>query len=141
LILLEFKTLLETESDLLKANNAEEIIKTSQTKNQITDKINTQVQTIQNILPKKSKHFFELAQEKSFSELSDDLQSKVEQSIELSQVCHDLNMANGMAIQILSNMNQVSLKILTGHNQAEHNLYGSTGSTTQSKTKSSLGKA
>ncbi|MEA3405596.1 MAG: flagellar protein FlgN [Pseudomonadota bacterium] len=140
-LLLEFKTLLESESELLKQNDSNAIIETSQTKNEISNKIDKQVQSIQNLLPDKSKHFFELAQDKVFSGISKTLQPKIDGSIELTQACHDLNMANGMAIQILSNMNQVSLQILTGQNRTETNLYGSSGSTTQNKTKSSLGKA
>lgn len=140
-LLLEFKTLLESESELLKQNDSNAIIESSQAKSDLSDKIDKQVQSIQSHFPSKSKHFFELTQEQAFSELSETLQSKMDDSIQLSQACHDLNMANGMAIQILSNMNQVSLQILTGQNQTETNLYGSSGSTTLHKTKSSLGKA
>jgi len=140
-LLLEFQTLLESESALLKENSPESIVENSQTKSSVSDKIDKQVQLIQSSFPADSKHFFEMAQAQSFLPYSKAVQKKVDRSIELSQACHDLNIANGMSIQILNNMNQVSLQILTGQNSAETNLYGSSGSTTQNKTKSSLGKA
>lgn len=142
-LLLEFQALLETESTLLKKSDATALSSSTQTKSLVTEKIDILVNEINNNLPKNSisEHFFELADKKMFSDISTTLQNQVDKTMSLTQSCHDLNMANGMAIQILTNINQVSLQILTGQTQADANLYGASGVTTQNKSKSSLGKA
>ena len=143
LLLLDLQSLLQTESQTLKNSDASALTQSTQAKSELMDKIDSLVQKINQNFPNLSenKHFFDLAKEKAFASISNELQEKVDNSLTLSQACHDLNMANGMAIQILSNINQVSLQILTGQNQTDSNLYGSTGTTTQNKSKSSLGKA
>lgn len=142
-LLIEFQDQLKTESDLLKKNDSSALSKSTETKINLTNKIDTQVNKINLILTTNQvqEDFFELANQKVFQQYSSELQSKVEKTLVLTQACHDLNMANGMSIQILSNINQVSLQILTGQNQTDANLYGSSGVTTQNKSKSSLGKA
>jgi len=144
LLLLEFQSLLETESGHLKKSNSAALTESTDHKIQLTDKIDLLLKQINRDFPslvEANLHFFELARNKAFSEVSPSLQANIDKSMALSQACHDLNMANGMAIQILSNINQVSLQILTGQNETDANLYGSSGVTTQSKSKSSLGKA
>lgn len=143
LLLLDFQSLLEKESDELKGSDASALSASTQAKALLTNKIDLLVKQINKSLPAstQNKHFFELAQQNAFSDISNSLQASLNKSMALSQTCHDLNMANGMAIQILSNINQVSLQILTGQNQSDSSLYGSSGSTTQNKPKSSLGKA
>ena len=140
LLLLDFQALLKSESKQLKEADATALSSTTQTKVQLTDKIDQLVKQINALLPATSpkQHFFEFAQQTVFST---ELQAQVDKSMALSQSCHDLNLANGMAIQILSNTNQVSLQILTGQDQVGSNLYGSSGTATQNKLKSSLGKA
>lgn len=143
LLLLNFQTLLENESKNLKSSDTSDLLTTAQAKEQLTVNIELLVQQINKALPSslQNKHFFELAQQSAFSAISNELQANVDKCLALSQACHDLNMANGMAIQILSNINEVSLQILTGQNQSDSKLYGASGATTQNKLKSSLGKA
>jgi len=143
LTLRDFQNLLNLESQQLKQNDPSALVNSSQTKNQLTDKIDALVATIQKDLPDdlQNQHFFELANQNAFADVSHELQTKLEESLALTQTCHDLNLANGMAIQILSNMNQVSLQILTGQSQTESKLYGSSGSPSKHKSQSSLGKA
>ena len=141
--LVEFQGQLHTEAELLKSNNTPALSESTETKINLTEKIDSQVKQINRTLSQNNVQadFFELANQKAFQQCPNALQSKVEKTLSLTQICHDLNMANGMSIQILSNINQVSLQILTGQNQTDANLYGSSGVTTQSKSKSSLGKA
>ncbi len=143
LLLLEFRTLLETESQQLKQSDAEALVESSQLKGELSEKIEQLVNTLNLELGNSSDtlNFIDLGKQKAFQTLSQELQTKVDQSIELSQRCHDLNIANGMSIQILSNINQVSLQILTGQNESNSDVYGSSGETSTPKKGSTLGKA
>lgn len=69
------------------------------------------------------------------------LQQKLDKIRILSVSCHDLNQANGISIQILNNMNDYTLNLITGHDP-NTKLYGSKGETQKpKKTGNTLGKA
>jgi len=142
-LLQTFQTLLESEANTLKTVSVNELIPISESKQLLTEQIEQSVLQLNKTLPAdiKCHHFFELVDHPLFLSLPASIQTKINLARSLSQTCHDLNLANGMAIQILSNINQVSLQILTGQTQTDSKLYGASGATTQSKSQSSLGKA
>lgn len=143
--LLAFEKNLQTESELLHKNQPEALSQHSETKAALVQEIQTQLALIESQLntadPKKPTNLIELTRLHAFSDLSDALQKKVDQTLALTESCSDLNDANGIAIQILNNINQASIHILAGQADTSLNLYGASGETRQSKQGSSLGKA
>lgn len=76
------------------------------------------------------------------AKLPEALQHDLQALAIISEQCQDLNQANGMAIQMLNNINQHALNLISGKSDPKVQLYGASGATTAtSNTKTSLGKA
>ncbi|MDG6773383.1 flagellar protein FlgN [Thiomicrorhabdus sp. ZW0627] len=142
-LLLEFQALLHSESDFLKQNDIDKLVEIVEQKSLLSQKIQSLSDTIEKQFSQLSPNvsLYKLAQDKAFNNISKTLQEKVDNALTLSQACSDLNISNGMSIQILSNINQVSINLLTQQPESDVNLYDSSGESKQSKNRSSLGKA
>lgn len=137
--LLSFLSLLQSEADAIKQQNLSQLESISEQKNQLSLKIDTQSSMIaQNLSKIALADFFKHPD--AFSE-NPTLITTVNKTFELTTKCHDLNLANGMSIQILSNFNQQMLRLFKG-NQAQAQVYGASGNKEQpSLSKTTLGKA
>lgn len=133
-----FYTALQTESDALKKNNSEQLLLTSASKQEQSEEIAALTAELESTLQVSKltlANLFEL-------NVASPLQQAAQKLVTLSDQCQDLNQANGMTIQILSNMNKHTLNLISGKPQPNVRLYGSSGVTTaSSNSKKSLGKA
>jgi flagellar biosynthesis/type III secretory pathway chaperone len=142
-LLLDFQALLKSESDLLTQSDLEHLSEIVEKKAELGQKIETASLELDKHFDKLDSEntFFSLAQGKAFASISEELQNKVDQVLAQSQACNDLNLSNGITIQILSNINQVSINLLRQQPESDVNLYNSTGESKKVKGSSSLGKA
>lgn len=136
-----FLQTLQTEADQLKSSDVDALQATllqkesqSEAITEVTEKLNAIFEPHQ------------LSLTALISDTSLAIPAKTKQHIEsillLSDQCNTLNQANGMAIQILSGINQQALNLFSGNSNPNVKLYGSTGETTRPDThKQSLGKA
>lgn len=143
-LLHDFHDILESESAHLKQPPSEALSRTLEQKSAVAQQLESELNTIEELLKPHNNGatFIDLAKDNAFSSISDSLQVKVDRIIQLSQDCHDLNTSNGIAIQILSNINDFSIDLLTGKSSAEVKLYGSSGEKQlHNQNQSTLGKA
>lgn len=143
-LLHEFHKILQTESSMLKQPPSEALTQTLEKKAAAAQQLESALHTLEILLKPHSngKSLMDLAKNNAFSAISDSLQVKVDDIMKLSQACHDMNTSNGIAIQILTNINEFSIDLLTGKSTAEVKLYGSSGEKQlHSKSQSTLGKA
>lgn len=135
----EFYDLLESEKQAIRGSDSTQLMSIAEQKDHLSDQIETQFQALDSV------------EGFSFSELlqSDSIKSSYPQSIQrtlnevesLIQACHDLNTANGMSLNILNNINRVSLEMLSGKDP-DHKTYGKKGTPLSGKpTGRSIGKA
>lgn len=143
----QFKHLLEQESDLLKHNNITDLPEVALNKQDLSQKIETLVQSLNKTLQTNAndaalQHFFDLISSDFVNNIPQELKQHIEQIKELTQACHDLNLANGMSIQILNNINEVSLSLFAGQGSNKESTYSAKGEKSSSNSpRSSLGKA
>ncbi len=141
-LLESFYTSLQTESEALKTNDSEQLTLTSATKHQQTDEILRLTAELESSLKANNLTFANLFELNVSTTLPKALQQATQQLVATSDQCQDLNQANGMTIQILSNINKHALNLISGKPQSNVQLYGSSGITTaSSNTKKTLGKA
>ncbi len=136
-----FKTLLNEEKNLLKSNHIEQLFSLLETKSQFSDELDKTFKLFTLSHNQKDITLDQLIESEIYSSLSSDLQSKITDIIIEINKCYELNLSNAMAVQILNNINQVSLNILKGQTDIGTNSYGATGEKNIPKTKTSLGKA
>ena len=143
LTLLEaFQSILQSESHALKSNHTDQLATTLSVKSELTEKISLLTQAIEKQLDTQSLTLSTLLSAKLPSNLPQSLQQNIQHLITLSNQCHDLNQANGISIQILNNINQHTLKILSGQESSNVKLYSASGETqTSESTKTPIGKA
>jgi flagellar biosynthesis/type III secretory pathway chaperone len=140
--LAKFKVVLQEESNILKKFNIESLPELLEQKSALSQNIEENFQAFNLCLGSQTpKTLDSWLQEEVFKTLSENLQKTFHQLIELTNECHDMNLANGMTVQTLSNINQASLNILTGQNPASSQIYGASGERQKSKNQTSLGKA
>lgn len=143
-LLRQFLAVLETEAEQLKHGDADALLAAIQPKAQLGDALESAFTQIATHLPSQDNpatSLMELAKSNAFAAVSPQLQQQVNRMVELIEDCHALNAANGIAIRILSNINQTSLQILSGHSGEKVDLYSASGERTTAKSHSSLGKA
>ncbi|WP_019556754.1 flagellar protein FlgN [Thiomicrorhabdus arctica] len=133
---------LQTESEALKKNNSEQLILTSATKQEQLEEIATMTAALELSLKASKLTLSNLFELNTPTRLPKSLQEAGQKLVAISDQCQDLNQANGMTIQILSNINNHALNLISGKAQPNIQLYGSSGTTTTAlKAKTSLGKA
>lgn len=137
-----FYTALQTESKALKKNNSEQLLLTSASKQEKSADIATLTTELESTLKASKLSLADLFELDVASTLPKTLQQAAQKLVTISNQCQDLNQANGMTIQILSNINKHTLNLISGKTQPNVQLYGSSGVTTaSSNSKKSLGKA
>lgn len=140
-LLKDFSELLDLEAESIKKNLADQILFTTANKQELADKLNSETIELNSNLEKNNLNLTTLIQSPIFKTLPKELQQKTQSLLSLIQECHDKNLANGMTIQMLSNINQHALDLVSGKHKQDVKLYGSSGEKTQSGNQSSLGKA
>ncbi len=137
-----FYNALQTESEALKKNNSEQLTLSSSTKQEQSEGIAHLTGQLESSLKANNLTLANLFDVKVAATLPKALQQATQKLVAISDQCQDLNQANGMAIQMLSNINKHALNLISGKTQSNVQLYGSSGVTTaSSNTKTSLGKA
>jgi flagellar biosynthesis/type III secretory pathway chaperone len=140
-LLSHFLDTLKNEAAAIRSDQAEQLTTIVNQKQQQAQTLNDLSKQIDLLISGSVESFTALPESALYPTLPTALQKDIDSALDLSQTCHDLNQANGMAIQMLSNINQNALNILSGKDQNDVKLYGSSGETTASGSKKSLGKA
>ena len=141
-LLCEFEINLKQESTILKNSNLNDLNEALQKKQSLADSIDASYQQLSPLLStdkKLSLNEFMLLD--LFKSLPKALQDSFNTTAEKIVICSDLNMANGMATQSLSNINQSVLHLLQGQDP-QNKTYSATGeSKVTSNSSRPLGKA
>ncbi len=133
---------LQTESEALKKNDSEQLFLNSTTKQEQSEEIARLTAELESNLKANKLTLAKLFELNASTTLPKALQQAAQNLVAISNQCQDLNQANGMTIQILSNINKHALNLISGKTQPNVRLYGSSGITNaSSNTKKSLGKA
>jgi len=137
----QFSTTLDTESECVKQNLPEQLVETANIKSHLANQlavITTQIETILNPF---GLNLNSLQTSPEFKTLNTVTQNQITEIIGKLENCHDKNLANGMSIKMISNINKHVLDLISGKNQTVK-LYGSKGEkTSTSGSHSTLGKA
>lgn len=140
-LLKQFSEILDQESDIIKKNQAEQLTQITQSKQNMAEQLNLLTVELDQTLSNHNLNLISFVSSPSFTSLSEEQQAEVKQTLVLIQKCHDKNLANGMSIQMLSNINKHTLDLISGKNQQDVKLYGSSGEKTTTGSQSTLGKA
>jgi flagellar biosynthesis/type III secretory pathway chaperone len=140
-LLTNFSEILDQEAIAIKCNQAEQLTQIIAIKEQLAHDLNLATDSINQFLNSYSVDLINFKNSPLFKELPTEIQTIVKNLVNLTQECNDKNLANGMSIQMLSNINKHVLDLISGKNEQQVKLYGSSGEQTQSGSKSSLGKA
>ncbi len=140
-LLNEFSGVLDNEAQAIKKNDAERLLKSNTSKQQIAEQLNQAGNALETTLAVFSTNLIDFSVHDYFATLPENTQEQVKEVINLTVDCHDKNLANGMSIQILSNINQNALDLISGKGKQDVKLYGASGEKTQSGDQKSLGKA
>ncbi len=133
---------LEAESKALKKYDPEQLTLTSSIKQSKSEEVATVTSLLESNLNASQLTLSNLFDSDLSTKLPKALQQDIKRLALLSDRCQALNQANGMAILMLSNINEHALDLISGKESPNVKLYGASGvSTTSSKTKKSLGKA
>lgn len=139
-LFINFKNTLLNEAEVLKTNQIEELPAVLEKKAQLSTQVEIEHQALSTLLNTEQQPLDELLNSNLFKTFPTNLQKQLQQIIEMVNECHDLNLSNGMTVQILNHFNQTALNILTGQ-EVTPSMYESSGSKNYSKNKNSLGKA
>ena len=140
-LLKQFSEILDQESDIIKKNQAEQLIQVTQSKQNLANQLNSLTVELDQTLANQNLNLISLVSSPSFNLFSEEQQTEIKQTLVLIQKCHDKNLANGMSIQMLSNINKHTLDLISGKTQQDVKLYGSSGEKTTTGSQSTLGKA
>ncbi len=140
-LLTQFSTLLDNEAEAIKTNDADALLENNHAKQSLSDQLNQCGNQIESDLSCFETNLIDFSLNENFRTLTTSTQEIVKNAINLTVECHDKNLANGMSIQILSNINQHALDMLSGKSDKDVKLYGSSGEKTQSGKQNTLGKA
>ncbi|QCU90497.1 flagella synthesis protein FlgN [Thiomicrorhabdus sediminis] len=136
-----FSDTLSTESQAIRNADTAGIEKIVAEKQSLSVEIEQLSAAIEALLEPLQANIFSFTEHPAFEELSDKDQQLLIETLQWVQQCHDQNLANGMAIQTLSNINRHALDILSGKTEKDVKLYSASGEKTSSKPRKSLGKA
>jgi len=140
-VLNQFLNTLDLETEAIKKNLTQQLIDASSHKSDLANQIEEKNQTLNSMLEKSNVTLDSLPDSSIFNTLPTEIQNNTLALIKLIQKCHDKNLANGMSIQMLSNINQHALDLMSGKQKDDAKLYSSSGEKTRSGYQSSLGKA
>jgi len=140
-LLKQFSEILDQESDVIKKNQANQLVQITQSKQDLAEQLNSLTNELDQTLANQNLNLASLVSSPSFTLFSQEQQAEIKQLLELIQQCHDKNLANGMSIQILSNINKHTLDLISGKHQQDVKLYSSSGEKTTTGNQSTLGKA
>jgi len=140
-LLKQFSDILDQESDTIKKSQADQLIQITQSKKDLAEQLNLLTNELDQTLANQNLNLISLVNSPSFTLFSEEQQAEIKHSILLVQQCHDKNLANGMSIQMLSNINKHTLDLISGKQQQDVKLYGSSGEKTTTGSQSTLGKA
>jgi len=136
-----FSQTLDQEAEAIKKNDTEALLESNTNKQTLAEKLAQAGNEIEQTLSPVCNNLIDFSVHENFSSLSESIQNLVKSAINLTVECHDKNLANGMSIQILSNINQHALDLLSGKSEQDVKLYGASGEKTSSSDQKSLGKA
>ena len=139
--LTSFAELLDKEALAIKNNDAEQLTDLTSQKQTLSNQLESLSDQLNQLLKPLSLTLQDFTDKARFSALPDEVQADTKALIQLIEECHDKNLANGMSIQILSNINQYALDLMSGKQAQDVKLYGASGEKTQNSDKNSLGKA
>ncbi len=137
----EFTLVLDKEAEAIRSNKPDSIIEASQAKQDVAEKLNRAGTSLEAVITPHSDNLVDLSVSTTFEAFPTELKTQIKNAIDQTIQCHDKNLANGMSIQILSNLNGQALDILSGKANQEVTLYGASGEQNQSKDKNTLGTA
>lgn len=131
-----FLSLLEQETLALKTLDPQQLTELAQQKNTLTTELEQDLQQLeQQIAPETFKTLL------SHPQIPAQQKTELQKLEQLSEQCHKQNLANGITIQSLSNLNLGLLQLFKGQD-AQSKVYGAKGKTYQtSGPKSPLGTA
>lgn len=130
-----FLSILNDEKTAIQKSNIQLIEEVSQKKSNSADAIEATSKTIEKDTGRSISEWL------TDETLEGEIKTLVEQVHTQTTECHDLNMANGLSINILNNMNSFTLNLISGKDP-DMKTYGSKGQAHASKDKNrTLGKA
>lgn len=137
----QFSLILDDESKNIKSNDTDSLILTTDNKSKLASELNVATKQLEAILSPSNVTLSNITSSDLFKLISPQHQTKIQTFISKVESCHDKNLANGMSIQILSNINQHALDLISGKPQ-DVKLYGSSGEKSRANTnQTTLGKA
>ncbi|MDG6777589.1 flagellar protein FlgN [Thiomicrorhabdus sp. zzn3] len=137
-----FLETLKSESDLLKLPPSDQLTKTLQQKSELAEQLQTSQHSLESFLKTSElQHLSQVLAPPHSEHLDNALKKQIQDVLTLSQACSDLNLANGISVQMLSNINQASLRILSGGPEQTTNTYSAKGETQTGDKRSPIAKA
>ncbi|WP_319381900.1 flagellar protein FlgN [Thiomicrorhabdus sp.] len=136
----EFRSTLEQEAQAIQKNRSEEVLAVLGGKQQQAEALNLLTEQINKQLSPLSLQLSDLFSLQHFERLPESQQESVLAILQLTEACHTLNQSNGMAIKLLSNINQHAIDLVFGKDKGVK-LYSPEGVTQSDTTRKSLGKA
>jgi len=137
-----FLTLLQNEKDAIKHSQIEQLSQIISDKSEASFELENRMTQLNQLAKARFDQTFTdlLAQSDNLTNLEPDERQALQETQQLTLKCHDLNQANGIAIQILKNMNEFTLSLVSG-NDPDFKTYGSKGQKHRSRSGQTLGKA
>lgn len=140
-LLNEFEATLNRESDILKMSDTEELTVVITDKQVLSEQIEQAFKNLSKVTQQQDFSITKFIERQNFHSFSLQIQQAFKQAAKQTVKCHDKNIANGITLQSLSNLNNAFLQILKGQD-AQSKTYTSSGSSTTSSTNSKpIGKA
>ncbi len=140
-LLCQFETVLNQESTILKSSDLSSLSDITLEKESLTQKIDLEFQVLNKKLTPKIHSLNELLESDFFQTFPTELQKTIQETTEKIVQCSDQNLANGMSIQALSNINQTVLQLFSGQNPQNKTYSASGESQITDNTSRTLGKA
>jgi len=137
----QFETILVKESEQLKASDTETLIKTTVEKDTIATEIETVFAELKTITNDISFSINDFMSQDLFKDLPLELQASFEKTVNQIVICHDKNIANGISLQALSNINHAFLQLFKGQDPHSKTYTASGNTTPSNSTSKTLGKA
>lgn len=138
-LLVSFQQTLEQEHLILKTNNPSKLLEILPSKQQKADAISNNIQMLASNfqVPTNLTELKNLAAQAS----QPDLVARLEEIIQLSATCKELNIQNGITITAIENINNQLINIFSQPGESKISLYDASGSKNQSRSNLVLGKA
>lgn len=137
-----FLETLKTESELLKLSPSDQLTQTLEQKSKLAEQLQASQQNLETFLKSSDiQHLSEMLTPPYSANLGNALKKEIQEVLTLSQACSDLNLANGISVKILANINQAKLRILAGNTDNQSSTYSAKGQTQTSDKRSPIAKA